>query len=152
MSRGNRGGRPAKPPELHAIAGTFRADRHGGQVKPNPGRPTCPSWLDGAAKREWRRIVPELERLGLLTKVDRACLAGYCQAWSEFKAATELIQKEGRVVSGPIRPHPAVAMQRSAWSAIQQFATRFGLDPADRLKVETNAQETDAGKGRFFAV
>lgn len=146
----------AKPAELHAIAGTLRADRHGGRAKPRPGRPTCPAWLEPAAKSEWRRIVPELSRLGLLTRVDRACLAGYCQAWAEFKAATQTITAEGRVckneISGVVKTHPAVLAQRSAWAAILQFSSRFGLDPSGRVKVGDNAKEAAGeGKGRFFA-
>jgi hypothetical protein len=31
---------------------------------------SCPNWLDKEARPEWRRLGPELERIGLLTGVD----------------------------------------------------------------------------------
>ncbi len=49
------------------------------EPKPAPTAPKCPSWLHKDAKKEWKRISTELERLGLLTQVDMAALAGYCE-------------------------------------------------------------------------
>ena len=46
------------------------------------GRATCPKQLDTEARREWRRVAPELERMGLSTTLDRAALAAYCACWS----------------------------------------------------------------------
>jgi phage terminase small subunit len=50
--------------------------------------PSCPQHLLPAARKEWKRIAPELEKLGLISKIDRAALALYCQeyawwAWHE---------------------------------------------------------------------
>lgn len=42
----------------------------------------CPDWLSPEAKREWARVAPELSRLGLLTKLDMAMLAGFCVSCS----------------------------------------------------------------------
>ena len=46
-----------------------------------PGEPRCPAVLDGEARAEWERIVPELLDAGVLTQIDRAALTGYCSAW-----------------------------------------------------------------------
>src|SRR5262249_38927021 len=108
------------------------------EPKPKTGRPRCPSWLDADAKRKWRALVPELERLGLLTVVDGDALAAYCQAWAEFKLATETLRPDGRTFttdSGSLPPHPAVAQQRSAWQAVRAFAALFGLDPSSRTRL-----------------
>lgn len=126
-------------------------------------RPKCPAWLDKAAKSRWRALVPELERLGLLTIIDGDALAAYCQAWAEFEIATRTLQAEGRTFrteSGYLAPHPAVAQQRSAWNAVKTFAALFGLDPADRsqLNVPTPTgrviardRSATGDKSRFFA-
>jgi P27 family predicted phage terminase small subunit len=68
--------------------------------------------------------------------LDGDALACYCQAWSEFEIATKLLRKEGRTVvmskTGYVSAHPAIAMQRSAWSAVKSFAALLGLDPSSR--------------------
>jgi phage terminase small subunit len=47
------------------------------------GTPNCPSWLNTAAKAEWKRVVAELKSLDMLRGVDTAALAGYCQAYAK---------------------------------------------------------------------
>jgi P27 family predicted phage terminase small subunit len=56
------------------------------------GVPSCPRWLDNLAKIEWRRIVPELDAMGMLSLVDRAALSGYCEAYSRWRRAEIEIQ------------------------------------------------------------
>jgi P27 family predicted phage terminase small subunit len=118
LLRGNPGKRPLKGAE------------------PRPGGiPRCPQWLDDRAKAEWKRLGPQLIRLGLLTLVDRAAFSAYCQAWAEFDHATRTLKREGQQITtdgGYHAPHPAVAQQRSAWQAIKAFAAEFGLSPASR--------------------
>jgi len=97
-------------------------------------------------------LVPELERIGLLTVIDGDALAAYCQAWCEFMIATETLAKEGRhftTESGYLAPHPAVAQQRSAWQAIKAFAALFGLDPASRARLEVPDANAPEGVSSF---
>lgn len=113
---------------------------------PDAGRPKMPSWLGKIAKAKWRALVPQLEQLGILTVVDGDVIAAYCSAWEEFEAATRVLTADvtrcqecgvngGRFSSrgtGGLAHHPAVAMQRSAWKAIQSFAAILGLNPSVR--------------------
>jgi P27 family predicted phage terminase small subunit len=134
---GRRGPAPT-PTERLKLAGSWRANHRTGEPKPTVGRPRCPAWLDKAAKAKWRALVPELERLGLLTVIDGDALAAYCQAWAELEIATRTLQAEGRTFgteSGYLAPHPAVAQQRSAWNAVKSFAALFGLDPSSRSRI-----------------
>ncbi len=141
-------GRPPKPTRLKILAGN-PGKRKLPEKEPQPRAetPTMPAWLSAEAKQEWRRIVPELQALGLLTIVDRVALASYCQAWAELVIATQLLSKEGRVVFSDIISrsgeyvgtkqalHPAVRMQRDAFARVKQFIGEFGLTPASRTKV-----------------
>lgn len=133
-------GRKPKPTVFKVIAGNpGKRPLNDREPKPARGRPRCPSFLHPYAKQEWNALISELDRLGLLTPVDRGTLAAYCQAWAEFRIATELLDKEGRTTvagSGGLKPHPAVAMQRSAWKGIQAFASLFGLDPSSRSRLK----------------
>ena len=117
------------------------------EPQPESGDQGCPTWLDGEAKAEWRRVTKELDRLGLLTKVDRASLACYCQAWAEFYEAKRELKKHGsRTITtdkGFALNHPAVSRMNAAWKAIRAFAGQFGLDPASRSKLHAPAKNSD---------
>lgn len=134
------------------------------EPKPEGGAPACPGWLHRHAKAEWRRLVRALAPAGMLTQADLGVLAGYCQAWAEFRLATELLESEGRtvlsggvpveqagedgttrtvVVGATVKPHPAVAQQRSAWVAMQRFGALLGLDPSSRSRLSVPPAEAD---------
>lgn len=118
------------------------------EPRPKEGTPTCPAWIKGEAKAEWKRIVPALREIGVLTLVDRAALAAYCQAWAELVDCTKVLQAEGRVAKEPIvdkegehigdkiRAHPIVRMQRDAFSRLKTFLAEFGLTPASRSRIK----------------
>lgn len=109
-----------------------------GQSRPTKGA-TLPSDLSAAAKTEWRRLVPELERLGLLTVLDRAVLAAYCEAWSNFVWAVKLLRKEGRIThagNGTPIPHPAVTIERQSMQRLRELANEFGFSPAARARID----------------
>jgi P27 family predicted phage terminase small subunit len=129
--------KPTKLKVLHGNPGHRKLNKS--EPQPRASAPSCPTWLSTEAKAEWRRIVPELEQLGLLTIIDRMALAALCQAWSEFHEATKILQEEGRTFTtdkGYVVQHPAVAMQRSAWSGVKTFCSLFGLDPSSRSRLQ----------------
>ena len=169
MSRGRR----PKPTKLKLLLGNPGKRRlPKDEPAPRVSTPSCPEWLSKAAKSEWKRIVPELEEMGLLTIADRAALASYCQAFAELEIATKLLDKEGRVVEqerydrtgapvgGIIKAHPAVKLQRDAFTRVKQFLVEFGLSPASRPKLAgmSKSDEPDpfeaflSGKGKGKAV
>ncbi len=165
---GRRGPAP-KPTKLKAAAGN-PGKRPLNRREPNPPVrvPRMPTWLSKRAKQEWRRIAPELEALGLVTAIDLAALASYCQAVAELTIATETIDKEGRVCVWPIfdkegnqigerlKAHPAVQQQRDAMQRVKQFAAEFGLSPSARSRVvggehgEAGTAGGDGREQRFF--
>ena len=63
------------------------------EPKPPAVIPKCPTWLDKEAKKEWRRMVTELDPLGMLTLIDRSVLARYCDNFSKWMAAEKALQK-----------------------------------------------------------
>jgi phage terminase small subunit len=56
--------------------------------------PDCPKHLWPEARREWRRIGPELEAAGLIAKIDRAALALYCQSWARMVWHEECLTRD----------------------------------------------------------
>src|SRR5574340_1643069 len=135
---GARGPSP-KPTKIKILEGN-PGKRPINQREPQPSteRPTCPHWLDLEAKREWRRIVPELDAMGILGKIDRAALAGYCQNWSEWRTAVEYLRANGRTyttASGQVKHRPEVLDANKAQAKMKAFLTEFGLTPASRSRI-----------------
>lgn len=134
------------------------------EPRPDVAVPRMPTWLPARAKAEWKRIVPELERLGLISLIDLAALASYCVAYSEVEEATRTLEKEGRIcvwsifdkqgvkVGERLKAHPAVQMQRDAARLVKQFISEFGLTPASRSRVQGvgSGEEADPRAGKFF--
>ena len=115
--------------------------------KPKPVRPRCPKYLPAVARKEWRRVVPELERLGLLTCVDGAALEAYCLAYSDMVKAQETLEEEGLTFTtdkGYVGQHPAVAMKNKAMAALKSMAVEFGLTPAGRERMKVSSAQPEA--------
>jgi P27 family predicted phage terminase small subunit len=149
-----RPGPPPKPTELKLLLGNpGKRPLQKPVVKPTPGA-TCPTFLTKEAKAEWNRIVPELKRLGLLTQIDRASLASYCSAWSDFERAERQMANRPLTVvagNGTEIQHPALVIKRAAMEKIRQFAAEFGFTPAARTRVHAPGPDDEKDEdSRFF--
>lgn len=129
--------------------------------------PSAPRWIWPEAKKEWRRIGTELERYGLISRLDRAALVLYCQSWARLAwaetmmsramelAETKRLEAEARgeewkggdgiMVPSPngslIYSHHWVVQRRSA-QEVSWYLKSFGLSPASRsyVRPSTNRQ------------
>lgn len=133
-------------------------------LQPEVEVPNCPRHLLPEARKEWRRITPELERYGLISKLDRAALALYCQAYARWVWAEEQLQRsvqlaqekeaaavergeawsggDGYTVPTPnghmtYSPHWVIA--NKAMEQVNRYMSSFGLDPASRGRVNPSA-------------
>jgi P27 family predicted phage terminase small subunit len=108
--------------------------------------PDCPSHLDAGAKREWKLIVPELERLGLIAKIDKAALAIYCVAYSRWEAAEKELKKLGldaltfKTPSGYTQTSPLLQISNKAQEQIKSSMADFGMSPSARSRVSVTLQ------------
>ncbi|MFH1485105.1 MAG: phage terminase small subunit P27 family [Chloroflexota bacterium] len=105
------------------------------QPQPRRGLLRCPSWLRDEAKREWRRVAPELGRLGLLTELDRSLLASYCQTLARWRQCEEILAVHGRTywaASGQLRRRPEIGIAQADQAALRQLAAELGLTPSAR--------------------
>ncbi|MEE8551357.1 MAG: phage terminase small subunit P27 family, partial [Gemmatimonadota bacterium] len=109
-----RRGPPPKSPYLKALEGNpGKRPLKVNNAKARSAAPDCPDWLSAEAKAEWKRLAPELERLGLLTLLDRAAFSGYCQSYAHWVQAQRVLREHGtRYVtgSGRVRERPEVAI------------------------------------------
>jgi P27 family predicted phage terminase small subunit len=114
--------------------------------KPRPGRVSCPTWLSPEAKREWRRLAPELQRLGLLTPLDRAVFAAYCESYAHWRRAQRVIKEQGHLyvtANARVRQRPEVAIADSSLKAMKGLAAELGLTPSGRSRFSLPQPTTD---------
>lgn len=153
-----RRGPPPEPSALKLLKGNpgKRAINH---AEPQPakakkGSRRVPSTLPPAGKRLWAALVPELERLNLLTKIDDATLHGACLSYARALEAGVLVKKQGMTIvtdKGFIIQHPAVSIERNSWASWLRFATQFGLTPSARSSLHIKPlEEKDAAEAFLF--
>lgn len=143
-----------KPTRLKLLAGN-PGKRKLNKYEPKPARkaPKCPSHLSKEAKKEWKRIVPELEDLGLLTRVDMAALGAYCAAFGRWVEAEKALKQEGLTVTTPnghVQKSPWLTIADKALDQLRKYIVEFGLSPASRTKV--SAQPKEDTEEDFFAI
>jgi len=136
-----------KPTQLKIIQGNPGHQKlNHAEPHPTPVAPTRPDWLEPEAKREWGRITPELERLGLLTLVDRGALAAYCQAWGRAVGAEKFLAAMGLTFTTPngyVQQRPEVAIAQKSWQLVRAFCAEFGLTPSARSRLSVQKPEDD---------
>jgi len=132
-------GRKPKPTELKILEGNpGKRPINTQEPIPNKKAPRCPAWLEPEAKKEWRRTAKQLEELGILTEVDMAAFAGYCQAYARWKEAEEFISKHGTIVktpSGYWQQVPQVSIAQTYLKIMNKFCEQFGLTPSARSRI-----------------
>ncbi len=140
-------GRKPKPTALKILEGN-PGKRQLNNSEPTPAKkaPKCPSWLDAEAKKEWRRLTKQLDDLGLLTTVDMAAFAGYCQAYARWKEAEEFISKHGTIVktpSGYWQQVPQVSIAQTYLKIMNKLCEQFGLTPSARSRIVSDVGRQD---------
>ena len=140
-------GRKPKPTALKVLEGN-----PGGrplnlnEPKPVKKAPRCPSWLEDEAKKEWKRMGKVLEQLGLLTEMDMAAFAGYCQAYARWKEAEEFITQHGtmaRTPNGYLQQVPQVSIAQTNLKIMLKFCEQFGLTPSARSRIVGSENSND---------
>lgn len=142
-------GRKPKPTALKMLEGN-PGGRPLNTKEPRPGKkaPRCPSWLEDEAKKEWKRMAKVLEQMGLLTEMDMAAFAGYCQAYARWKEAGEFLTQHGSMVRTPngyLQQVPQVSIAQTNMKIMLKFCEQFGLTPSARSRIVggENSDEED---------
>lgn len=123
----------------------------GEEPKPKVKRVSPPPILDQRARAEWDVMAKELFDNGLLTTLDRATLAAYCQSWSMWAQAVELLQSmaerdelsKGLMIKTSnknVIQNPVVGIINKAASQMVRFATEFGMTPSARSRIALTDQ------------
>lgn len=132
-------GRKPKPTALKILEGNpGKRPLNENEPIPPKGIVKCPSWLEPEAKKEWKRLAPSLEAMGVLTQVDLTAFAGYCQAYARWREAEEFLTQHGSIFktpSGYVQQVPQVSIAQQNLKIMQSFCAEFGLTPATRARI-----------------
>jgi P27 family predicted phage terminase small subunit len=132
-------GRKPKPTAIKLLEGNpGKRPLNRKEPKPAQKAPRCPAWLDDEAKKEWKRVGKVLEQMGMLTELDMAAFAGYCQAYARWKTAEDFITQHGDMVRTPngyIQQVPQVSIAQTNLKIMLRFCEEFGLTPSARSRI-----------------
>ena len=141
-------GPPPQPTALRILRGNpAKRPLPKNEPQPKQGIPACPRHIHGEARREWRRISIDLASCGLLTQVDRAALAGYCQAWARWVEAEDVLRTAGVLIKTPngmLAQSPILAIANRAMDQMRAFLCEFGMTPAARTRIQVKVQKEDS--------
>lgn len=151
--------KPAALKLLEGNAGKRVLDLSAG-VNPRVEIPTPPKHLGIEARKEWKRITPLLDELGLISGLDRTALALYCQATGRlaeletaFNGQVDRLHDEGKAKgvdystavyqasysvtpSGYAQQSVIVQLIKSHREQVNRYLMHFGLSPAARGRVQ----------------
>lgn len=148
-------GTKPKPTKLKMLEGNpGKRQINMNEPNPKPLVSNCPDWLSDVAKKEWKRVVPELERLGLLTCVDGVALEGYCQSYARWVEAEQFMMKHGttfKTPNGYIQQVPQVAIAQKYLNMVKAFCAEFGLTPSSRSRLTIENKKDDIDDDGFLA-
>lgn len=134
-------GRKPKPTAMKLLEGNpGKRPLNKQEPVPPSGQAKCPSWLLPEAKKEWRRLAPSLEAMGVLTMVDQTAFAGYCQAYARWREAEEFIAQHGTIFktpSGYVQQVPQVSIAQQNLKIMQSFLPEFGMTASSRARLVT---------------
>lgn len=148
-------GFPAKPPELKILEGNRgnRAFDLTAMFRPEVGAPSIPRDISREGRKAWKRLVPELVRYNLLSKVDVDALEDLCETIGLIKVLRRSINaRQEFLLSQDKDPAEAVEastpngmrIQSPTYQALNRereklrsWLGEFGLTPAQRARVTT---------------
>lgn len=148
-------GRKPIPTNLKVLMG------NPGKQKLPKGEPTLdscipdpPACLDAYAIEEWNRVTPVLLALGLISDLTVPAVIAYCDAYSDWRTATEELNKIRKDKSGlatliqqtsngNIIPNQLKLVAKAARADMIRYATEFGGTEIAKIRLAI-----DPGRGK----
>ncbi len=157
-----RRGPPPTPTPILKLRGSKRVTRRreSAEVSGPEGSPDRPGWLADDAREAWDEIMPMLEQMGVVTRIDGRALARYCRLWARWRKAEDFIDEHGDMY--PLKdeagntkcfqqwPHVAIAHKLAL--LLTRIEQEFGMTPSARARIQLTPKTREAVRGtaRFF--
>ena len=131
-------GRKPKPTKLKLLEGNPGKRPIGREPQPPASQPTCPAHLSPTAKAEWKRLAQTLNKIGVLTQVDRAALAAYCQAYGRWVEAEKKLKETPVLLKTPagyVQQSPWLTVANKQMELMARYMAELGLTPSSRTRL-----------------
>jgi P27 family predicted phage terminase small subunit len=132
-------GRKPKPTALKRLEGNpGKRPIRGDEPQPPRSQPSCPGHLSPAARAEWARLAQSLNGIGLLTQVDRAALAAYCQAYGRWVEAERKLKETPVLLKTPagyVQQSPWLTVSNKQMELMAKYMAELGLTPSSRRRL-----------------
>ena len=131
-------GRKPKPTFLKLVTGNpGKRPLNQNEPRPRLALPSVPHHLSDEAKVEWGRVANELYDLGMLTHLDRAVLASYCQYYAAWCKYSEAGERQPLVKGSKGQPvvSPYVKLANQTYQNMLKAAVELGITPSARSRV-----------------
>jgi P27 family predicted phage terminase small subunit len=131
------------------------------EAKTQPSKSSPPPFLNEDALAEWERVAGLLFTAGLMTELDRAVLAAYCQAYGRWAEAERALARMAakdeanralmvKTVGGNAIQNPLVGIANKAKADMVKYAVEFGMTPSARAKVAAGDPAAPADPAQEF--
>lgn len=149
-------GRKPKPTHLKLVTGNpGKRAMPKAEARVVPALPSPPPHLADDAKVEWGRVSEDLYKVGLLSHIDRAALAAYCQAYARWaqaeRAIAEMAKRDQltgglmiKTSNGNAIQNPLVGTANKAAADMVRYAAEFGMTPSARSRITATPPEDGA--------
>ena len=137
-------GRKPTPTALRKLNGNpGKRGYNGAEPVPPEGMPDCPPHLTELAREEWDRLVGTLHAMGVVSTVDRAALAAYCQSYARWAEAEEKLKETPimlKTPSGYVQQSPWLSVANKQMELMGRYMAELGITPASRSRVAAFAE------------
>ena len=123
------------------------------EAKPVVAIPQPPELLKDEALREWKRLTPLLEEVGLISKLDRAVVAAYCKAWARWIECERMLESTGLIVKAPNgypMYSPYLSASNKALDQVRQLSEQIGLSGSARSRIRAGDAPSQADGAEAF--
>ena len=130
---------PKKIHQLHGNPGRRPFNKN--QPEPPVKIPKPPIRLGTIARRHWKYVVPLLEEMGVLSSIDSAALAAYCQTFEQWSNLEDVIKADNKLAKddeNKLSLKDRLSVGRSLIQIRNQMRlmlAEFGMTPASRGRV-----------------
>lgn len=143
------------PTPILQLVGSRKAEHRADRNFPDSEKvaPDRPDWFVREVREHWDTLTPQLDRLGLLTRVDQAALVRYCELWVQWKALMADVHARGRTYTtvdkqGNERHYarPEFRLLSDLNAQLLRLEQEFGLTPSSRAGLNVEFRVGKGGK------
>ena len=154
---------PARTPTaVLQLRGSRVVAGRAGEPQPQKTAPPTPRWMNKSERAVWRKLVPELERTGVIARIDVESMGRFCTLTVWWHEVREFLVKHGRTY--PVKAvkvntatretreyilgfkaFPQVKMALEYAQELRRLEAEFGLTPAARTRLTVEKKQSTPG-------